>query len=95
MFKVIISKIFPKIDSSDPIELHNPRDVYEFRRRIKYDINNEVGPFLVRIIECNDINHERFDRAHICYNGEGISNFVRRTIEQHAITLGMPDVFNR
>lgn len=94
MFKVIISKIFPKIDSSDSIELHNPEDVYEFRR-IKYDINDGVGPFLVRIIECDDNDYERLDRARVCYNGEGISNFVRRTIEQHGITLGMADVFNR
>lgn len=94
MFKVVISKIFPRIESNDPIELHNPHDVYEFRR-IKYDINDRVGPFLVRLIECDDNGHERLDRAHICYNGEGIYNFVRRTIEQHAITIGMHDVFNR
>lgn len=94
MFKVVISKIFPKIESNDPIELHNPRDLYELRR-IKYDINDRVGPFLVRIIECDDNNREYLDRAHICRNGEGIYNFVRRTIEQHAITIGMSDVFNR
>lgn len=94
MFKVIISKIFPKIESNDPIELHNPQDLYELRR-IKYDTNDRVGPFLVRIIECHDDNREYFDRAHICHKGEGIYNFVRRTIEQHAITIGMPDVFNR
>lgn len=94
MFKVIISKIFPRIESNDPIELHNPQDVYELRR-IKYDINDRVGPFLVRIIECDDNDRECLDRAHICYNGEGIYNFVRRTIEQHAITIGMHDVFNR
>lgn len=92
MFKVIISKIFPKIDSNDPIELHNPQDLYELRR-IKYDINDRVGPFLVRIIERDNNERECLDRAHICRDGEGIYNFVRRTIEQHAITLGMYAVF--
>lgn len=94
MFKVIISKIFPKIESNDPIELHNPHDVYELRR-IKYDINDRVGPFLVRLIECYDDDRECLDRAHICYDGDGIYNFVRRTIEQHAITFGMRAVFNK
>lgn len=94
MFKVIISKIFPKIESNDPIELYNPHDVYEFRR-IKYDINDRVGPFLVRIIERYDNDRECLDRAHICYDGEGIYNFVRRTIERHAITIGMHDVFKK
>lgn len=94
MFKVVISKIFPKIESNDPIELHNSEDVYEFRR-IKYDINDRVGPFLVRIIECDDNGHERLDRARVCYNGEGIYNFVRRTIEQQAICYGMHAVFNK
>ena len=94
MFKVIISKIFPKIESSDPIELHNPNDLYELRR-IKYDVNDDVNPFLVRIIECDDNSHERLDRAYVCRNGEGIYNFVRRTIEQHAIIIGMYDVFQR
>lgn len=94
MFKVIISEIFPKIESNHSIELHNPQDVYEFRS-IKHGINDRLGPFLVRLIECDNNGHERLDRAHICYNGEGIYNFVRRTIEQHAITIGMHDVFNR
>lgn len=94
MFKVIISKIFPKIESNDPIELHNSHDLYELRR-IKYDINDRVGPFLVRLIECDDNEREWLDRARICCNGEGIYNFVRRTIEQHAILIGMHDVFNR
>ena len=94
MFKVVISKIFPKIESNDPIELHNPHDLYELRR-IKYDINDRVGPFLVRIIECYDDDRECLDKAHICHNGEGIYNFVRRTIEQHAIIIGMRDVFQR
>ena len=71
MFKVIISKLFPKIESNDPIELHNQQDLYEFRR-IKYDINDNVGPFLVRLIECDGNERERLDRAHICYNSEGI-----------------------
>ena len=91
MFKVIISKIFPKIESSDPIELHNPNDVYELRR-IKYDINDTAGPFLVRLIKCNN-SDERLDRARVCYNGEGIYNFVKRTIENHAIAIGIHEIF--
>ena len=93
MFKVIISKIFPKIDSIDPIELHSPNDVDEFRH-IKYDINDNVGPFLVRLINCNN-NDEQLDRAYICHNGEGIYNFVKRTIEHHAIAIGMHEVFHK
>lgn len=92
MYKVIISKIFPKIESNDPIELHNPQDLYELRR-IKYDANDNVGPFLVQIVESHYAT-ESLVRAKVCYNGEWIYNFVRRTIEQRAVAIGMTYVFN-
>lgn len=94
MFKVIISRIYPKIDSSDPIELCNEHELFEFRR-MRCDFNDNAGPFLVRLMKVHkESGQEYLCRAHICYTGEGIYNFVKREIERMAISYGMRDAFN-
>lgn len=92
MFKVLITKIFPKFDFVDPIKLYDLDDLYAFRS-IKWDINDAVGPFLVELIESHEDEKDELVNAHICHSGKAIYNFVKKTIERKAIDIGITQIF--
>lgn len=95
MFKVYIDAITIDMKCSDvhDIEIHNENDLYQCRHMIKA-INRQDGPFLVRLIAENTEGYTRLIRSHICYNGDGIYNFIKREIERIAIHYGMHEIFD-
>lgn len=95
MFKIYIDAVCTDMqcDNEHCIELHNEQELYDLRHNLR-PFERHEGPFLVRLVEKSEYRDARLMRAHLCYNDDGIYRFIKREIEQRAISYGIHYVFN-